>query len=86
MMSLYFKILSPLLANRFLNKLALNVHNNMRRSPLFSFALRQITSPAPFLVKPDSSNNLTIFIASSISLFEIIDIAVTGCQGKSKFI
>lgn len=85
MMSLYFKILSPLLANRFLNKLALNVHNNMRRSPLFSFALRQITSPAPFLVKPDSSNNLTIFIASSISLFEIIDIVVTGCQGKKIF-
>ena len=51
----------------------------------FSFALCSINSPAPFLVKPGTSNNLTVFIVSSISLFEIIDIVVTGCQGKKIF-
>ena len=33
-----------------------------------------------------SSFIMYVFIVSSISLFEIIDIVVTGCQGKNKFI
>ena len=44
-----------------------------RNPPLCSYALFLILSLTPFICKPDSSGDLTIFIISSISSLEIIN-------------
>ena len=57
----------------------LKVPNNiLRHPPFYAFALFSIVSFAPFIIKPDSAANLTIFIIISISLFKIIN-AVVSC-------
>ena len=62
---------------------ALYAHNNILRSPLFcSFALFLIVSLMPFISKPDSSRDLTIFMISFIPSFKIIDVVV--CKAKSE--
>ena len=53
---------------------AANVPNNIERNPRFcSFASSLIVSLIHFIYNPDFSSNLTIFIMSSISSFEIIN-------------
>ena len=65
--------LTPVAVNRFPNKLTPNVPKTMPRNPpLCSFALFLIVSLTPFDNKPDSLRDLTIFMISSISSFEII--------------
>ena len=67
----------PLLVNRFPNTLALYLPNNILRSPSFcspaSFLIVSLTS---FINKPDSPSDVTIFIISLISSFEIINIVL----------
>ena len=64
-------------ANRFPNKLAPNVPNNMlKNSPFCSFASFLIASLTPFIHKPDSSRHLIIFITSFISSLKIINVVV----------
>ena len=67
----------PLPENRFPNKLAPKVSNNISRSPLFySFASFLIVSLTPFKNKTDSSRDLTIFIISFISSLEVINMVL----------
>ena len=66
-------ILVPLPAKKVPNKLAHNKPNNMLRNPSF-FHHFQLLSLAPFINRPDSSRYLTIFIISSISLSEIVNV------------
>ena len=67
--------IAPLPANRFPNKLAPKVPSNIPRNPSFcSFASFLIVSMTPFINKPESSRDLTIFMISSISLLEIIKV------------
>ena len=61
--------------NRFPNKLAPKVPNNIpKKSPFYSSALFLIVSFTPYINNPDSSRDLTIFIISSISSLEIISV------------
>ena len=63
--------------NRFSNKLAPKVPNNiLRNPPLCSFVLFLIISPMPFINKPDSSRGVIIFMISFISSFEVINVVV----------
>ena len=48
----------------------------LRNPPFCSFASFLIVSLTPFINKPDSLRDLTIFMISSISLFEIIYVIV----------
>ena len=67
----------PLPVNKFSNKLALKVSNNIRANPPFCyFASFLIVSPTRFIDKPDSSRYLTIFMISFISSFEIINVVI----------
>ena len=64
-------------ANRFPNKLAPNVTNNILRNPLFcSFASFSIVSLTSFINKPDYSSDLTIIVTSFISSFGIINVVI----------
>ena len=59
------------------NKLAANVPNSVGRNPLFySFVSFLIVSLIPFTSNPDSSTDLTIFLITLISSFEIINAVV----------
>ena len=70
-------LIVPLPVNRFSNKLAAKVTNNIpRNSPFCYFALFLIVSLTPFINKPDSSRDLTILMISFISSLEIINVAV----------
>ena len=72
-----FDFLTPLPVNRFPKKLAPNVpHNILRNPPSCSFASSLIVSTTHFINKLDSSKDLTTFMISFVSLFEIIDVAV----------
>ena len=56
-------LIVPLPVNKFPNKPALKVPNNIPRNPPFrSFASFLIVSLTSFINKPDSSSDLTIFI------------------------
>ena len=67
----------PLPANRFPNKQAPKVSNRIsRNSPFCSCASFLIVSITPCINYPDSSSDLTIFIISFISSFEIINVLV----------
>ena len=60
----------------FPNKFAPNVTNSIRRNPPFcSLASFSIVSLTHFDNKPESLRDLTIFIMSSISAFDIISVA-----------
>ena len=75
-------MLSPALivslpTNRFPNMLASNVPKNILRSPPFCyFAACLIILLTPFVIKPGSSSDLTIFIISFISSLEIINLVL----------
>ena len=70
-------LIVPLPVNRFSNKLAPTVPNNIpRNSPFCYFAFILIVSPTPFINKPDSLRDLTILMISFISSLEIINVAV----------
>ena len=69
-------LIVPLLVNRFPNKLAPYVPNNEQRKFCF-FASFLIVSLTPFIYKPDSSRDLTIFMISFIYLFEIINVVIS---------
>ena len=70
-------LIAPLPENRFPNKLAPKMPNNIPRSPPFySFASFLIVSLTPFNNKTDSSSDLTIFIISFISSLEVINIVL----------
>ena len=74
MLSPVLNVLFPV--KRFPNKLAPKVPNNIPRNPPFCyFASLLIVSLTSFNNNPDSSRDLTIFILSFISSFEIITIA-----------
>ena len=61
--------------DRFPKKQASNVPNNIVRNlPFCSFASFVIVLLTPFISKPDYSRDLTIFMISFISLFEIINV------------
>ena len=71
-------LIVPLPVNRFPYKLTSKVPNNSLGNPHFcSLASFLIVSLTPFNNKPDSSNDLNIFIILFISLFKIIN-AVTS--------
>ena len=62
-----------------LQSLAANVPNNIsRNSPFYSFAPFLVVSVIYFISNLKSSGDLTIFIISSISLFEIINAVVAN--------
>ena len=68
-------LIVPLPVNRFPNKLAPKVPNNIPRNPSFySFASYLIVSLKPFIDNPDSSRDLTIFMISFISSLEIVNV------------
>ena len=70
-------LISPCLVNTLPNKVAANLPNNIGRNPhVCSFASFLIVSLITFINNPDSSSYLTIFIISSISFFEIINVVV----------
>ena len=70
-------LIAPLPENRFPNKLAPKMPNNIPRGPPFySFASFLIVSLTPFNNKTDSSSDLTIFIISFISSLEVINIVL----------
>lgn len=63
-------LIAPLDAKIFPAKLVLRVPNTTPRNPPFySFASFSIVWVTPFINKPESSKDLTIFIASCLSLF-----------------
>ena len=60
--------------NRFPNKLASYVPNNILRNPLFIyFASFLILSLMPFIKKPDSLRDFIVFMKSLMSLLKIND-------------
>ena len=66
-------LIVPLSVNRFPNKLAPNVPNNILRNPPFwFFTASLIISLMPFINKPVSTRDLTIFMTS----FEIINVLI----------
>ena len=68
---------TPLSVNAFPNKLAANVPNNIERYPHFcSFISFLIASLILCISNSDSASDLTIFMMSSISSFEIIYVVV----------
>ena len=70
-------LITPFPVNALPNILAANVPNNIGRSPPFySFASFLIISLILFISNHDSSSDLTIFIISSTSSFEIINYVV----------
>ena len=67
-------LITPLPVNALPNILAADVPNNIGRNPTFcSFASFLNVSPISFTSYPNSSSDLTIFIISFISSFEIIN-------------
>ena len=69
-------LITPLLVNALPNTLAANVPN-IGRNPLFcSFVSFLIVSLIPFTNNLDYTSNLTTFIISTISSFEIINAVV----------
>ena len=73
--------IAPLPVNKFPNILALNISNSLLKNPLFcSFASFLIVSLSPFIIKPDSSSDLTIYIIPFICSFETIN--VVTCEAK----
>ena len=77
--------ITPRPANAFPNILAVNVPNNVYRSlSFYSFYSFLIASLIPFINNPDSLSNLTIFIISSISSFEIINAVVREAMSKGR--
>ena len=69
-------LITPLLLNALPNTLAANVPN-IGRNPLFcSFVSFLIVSLIPFTNNLDYTSNLTTFIISTISSFEIINAVV----------
>ena len=72
-------LIVPLPVNRFLNKLAPNVSNNILRNSHFcSFASFLIVSLMPFINKPDYSRKLIIFMIPFISSFETISVVISS--------
>ena len=68
-------LIVPLPLNRMPNKLAPKVSNYIRRDlPFYSLALFLIPLLMSFINNPNSSNYLTLFIASFILLFKIINV------------
>ena len=68
-------LILPLPVNRFPSKVAPKVPNYISKNPPFySFASFLVVLLTPFINKPDSSRDLTIFIISFISSFEIINV------------
>ena len=60
--------------NRFPNKLASYVPNNILRNPFFIyFASFLIVSLMPFIMKPDSLRDFIVFMKSLMSLLKIND-------------
>ena len=47
-----------------------------RNLPFYSFTSFSIVSPRPFINKPNSSRDFTIFTKSSITLFEISNVVI----------
>ena len=74
--------------NRFPNKLAPkvsnNIHNILRNLPFCSFSSFLIVLLAPFIYKPDSLRDLTIFIISFISSFEVINVAARKAKSEGR--
>ena len=70
-------VITPLPANRFPNKLAPSVSNNMlRNSSLCYFALFLVASLPLFINKADSLKDLTILMISFISSLEIMNVVI----------
>ena len=70
-------LILPLPVDRFPNKLVPKVLYNIPINPPFcSFASFLIVSLTSFINKPDSSSDLTIFIMSFTSSFEIISVLI----------
>ena len=65
-------------ADIFPNKKAANIPNSIPKMPPFCyFALFLFVLETRFINKPESSKDVTIFIISSIILFEIVSVVVT---------
>ena len=71
-------LITPLPVNTFPTKVAPNVPKNILRNlPFCYFASFLIVSLMPFINKSNSLRDLTIFIISSISSFEIINVLIS---------
>ena len=71
-------LITPCPPNEFPNILGANVSNNIGRNlPFCYFASFLFVSLMPSINNPDSSSDLTTFIISSLSSFEIINAVVT---------
>ena len=74
-----------LFVNRFPNKLAPNVPNNIPRNPPFcSFTLFLIVLLTSFINNPDYSSELTTFMISFISSLENINIVVREAKSEGR--
>ena len=72
-------LIGLVLVNKFPNKLAPNVLSKITQIPPFcSFASFWIVLLMFFINKPDSSTDLTVFMTSLISSFEIINVVPPG--------
>ena len=68
-------LIVPLPADRFPNKLAPKVPNNiLKNPPFYSFASFLTVFLMPCIDEPESSKDLTTFITSLISSFDIINV------------
>ena len=65
-------LITPRPINAFPHILAANVPNNIGRNP----PLCSFVSLIPFISNPDFSSDLTIFIMSSISSFQVINAVI----------
>ena len=69
--------ITDLHANRFLHKRASNVCNStLRTLPFSSFDLRSVVSIVAFTIQLESSGDLTSYIISFVSSFEIINVGI----------
>ena len=71
-------LILPLPVNKFPYKPALKVPNNIPRNPPVCFFASFLTvSLTPFINKPDSSRDLTVFMILFRFLFEIINVILS---------
>ena len=80
-----FALITPFPVIAFLNIPAANVSNCIGRNPLFCyFASFLIGSLVPYINNLNSSSDLTIFVISSISSFQIINAAVREAKHQGR--
>ena len=71
--------------NRFHDKLSPKVPNNIPKNPTFSFSASFLFFLlTPFINKPNYPNDLSVFIMSFFSSFEIISVVIREAKSKGR--